>query len=223
MYAECLSTLGGSCERRGKNRTWQDSGCAVGGSTLDRPQEWARTTCGDPGGRLYPSVTPIGSPRAGQPKEDGGMVWGWQCVARRRLWLGVCRLWDGEAGGHVPSWAEGPSLGSLALSSSEIMSSPPPQSRKVCLEREHCKDYRYSPSQAECRRASSAGPGPRANKDKSTQAETRGERAMHAVFIDTTRVTSCMTRYKNWARGEVEVWSAFRTLSADADPPNRTK
>lgn len=29
-----------------------------------------------------------------------------------------------------------------------------------------------------------------------------------------------MTRYKNWAPGEVEVGSAFRTRSTGADPPN---
>lgn len=145
---------------------------------MDRPQEWARTTCRSPVGRLYPSVTPLGSPRAGQPRM---VAWSGGSIV---LLNGGCG-WEfadcggvGGGGGHVPSWGKGPSLGSLALSSSEIMSSSPPQS----LEREHCKDYRYFPSQAECRWASPAGPGPRASKDKSTQAETRGERAMHGLY-----------------------------------------
>lgn len=54
-------------------------------------------------------------------------------------------------------------------------------------------------------------------------AETRGERAMNAVFIDTTRVTSC-TRYKildsRCSGGGV---GRQRTPSASADPPNKTK
>lgn len=146
LYIECSSALGGSCERRGKNGTWQrDSGCAGGGSTLDRPQAWARTT-------WDPSFTGIGSPRTGQPKEDGGMVWGRQCIARLRLWLGFQIV-----GGMCPAGGRWLSLGSWTLSSSEIMSSPPPQSCKICLERKHCKDYRHSLSQAECGRASPTG------------------------------------------------------------------
>ena len=54
-------------------------------------------------------------------------------------------------------------------------------------------------------------------------AETRGERAMNAVFIDTTRVTSC-TRYKILdSRCSGSGVGRQRTPSAGADPLNKTK